>query len=231
LVTQAGISHEGNVYAVSFSEDGQTLASVGSDNALRLWNKENGRLLYEIPRAHTGAILDVSFSPKKKDLVVTASFDSRVKIWNVTPGQRQIVPVTLIGHTGGVKSVSFSPDGQTVVSTSFDNTVKLWDLQGKELQTLTGHTASVLSASFDKDGKTLASADSNGRIILWNFDLNDLVRRSCIWLQDYLASPSASEEEKTLCAEPNRPPSQPLATSGPLQWMSSLRDFVGNALR
>ncbi len=231
LVTQGDISHEGYVYGVSFSADGKTLATVGADNALRLWNIENGRLLYENSRAHTGPILDVSFSPANKHLIATASFDSRVKIWDVTPDQRQIVPVTLIGHTGGVKSVSFSPDGQTVVSTSFDNTVKLWDLEGKELQTLTGHTASVLSASFDKDGKTLASADSNGRIIFWNFDLNDLAKRSCIWLQDYLASPTASDEEKALCAGPNQLPSQPLATSGPLQWIASARDFVGNALR
>ena len=34
---------------------------------------------------------------------------------------------TLKGHDGSVWSVAFSPDGQRVVSGSFDETVKIWD--------------------------------------------------------------------------------------------------------
>ena len=51
---------------------------------------------------------------------------------------------TLQGHTGGVTSVAFSPDGKRIVSGSEDKTVKVWDAAtGQETLTLKGHTDAV----------------------------------------------------------------------------------------
>jgi WD40 repeat protein len=80
----------------------------------------------------------------------------------------------LEGHNSGITSVSFSPDGQMIASVSLDNTIKLWSLQGRELQTLQGHRNWVRSVSFSPDGEMIASASDDGTIKLWSLDGREL---------------------------------------------------------
>jgi WD40 repeat protein len=47
-----------------------------------------------------------------------------VKVWDAGTGQETL---TLKGHTSGVKSGAYSPDGMRLASASYDQTVKVWD--------------------------------------------------------------------------------------------------------
>ncbi|MFI9808265.1 hypothetical protein ACIHEJ_28515 [Streptomyces sp. NPDC052301] len=85
----------------------------------------------------------------------------------------------LSGHNGAVYLTSFSPDGHTLATASYDRTVRLWDVRDpsrpKPLgKPLTGHTSWVSSAVFSPDGHTLASAGDDGTIRLW--DVTDPAR-------------------------------------------------------
>ena len=65
--------------------------------------------------------------------------------------------------------ISYSPDGKTIASCSYDKTIKLWNAEdGKEIITLKGHTNKVLGISYSPDGKTIASCSSDNTIKLWN---------------------------------------------------------------
>ena len=63
----------------------------------------------------------------------------------------------------------FSPDGDTVVSTSLDGTVALWDARSATLhETLAGHSGSVQQPVFSSDGQTLYTASHDGTAIAWD---------------------------------------------------------------
>ncbi len=80
------------------------------------------------------------------------------------------VSATLSGHNEVVYSVCFSPDGNTIASGSFDNTIKLWDASTGTLKTtITEGGNYVLSVRFSSDGKTIASGSAADNIIkLWD---------------------------------------------------------------
>ena len=108
---------------------------------------------------------------------------------------------TLQGHTSAVTSVSYSPDGQTLVSGSWDGTIRLWDVvSGQEKATLQGHTNWVWSVSYSPDGQTLASGSEDGTILLW--DMAPYVTPSPATAID-AASPSLPTQTELLANYPN----------------------------
>ncbi|MBE9230919.1 PD40 domain-containing protein, partial [Cuspidothrix issatschenkoi LEGE 03284] len=106
----------------------------------------------------------------------------------------------LKGHTSTVNNASFSPDGKTIVTASYDNTARVWDLSGKQLAELKGHTSTVNNASFSPDGKTIVTASYDNTARVWPaHNLDKLLSRGCEWLNDYLVINPQELEKLQVC--------------------------------
>ena len=85
------------------------------------------------------------------------------------------------GHSKYVTSVSFSPDGKTVVSGSWDVTIILWDVAtGNNIKTLKGHRNRVVSVSFSPDRKTVVSGSDDGTVRWWDVETGENIKTADI---------------------------------------------------
>jgi WD40 repeat protein len=177
------IGHEHEVFAVAYSPDGKTLASGSGDRTVKLWDVRGGHCLNTLT-GHTNWVRSVAFSPDGK-LLASSGADHTIRLWDFrlailefglaedsTQNQSKIQnpkSKILTGHSGWVRSIAFSPDGEVLASASSDRTIKLWDHEtGDCLRTYTGHQSSVYSIAFSSAGDLIVSGSGDRTVKLWD---------------------------------------------------------------
>jgi WD40 repeat protein len=75
-------------------------------------------------------------------------------------------------HETAVSSAAFSPDGKSILTGSYDNTARLWDLQGNIVQVFRGHVGPIWSVAFSPDGKSILTGSSDNTARLWDLHGN-----------------------------------------------------------
>jgi WD40 repeat protein len=80
-------------------------------------------------------------------------------------------------HGSVITSLAYSKDGKTIVTGSWDTTVRFWDASsGKELRVFRVSEAPVLAAGLSPDGKTLATAGRDMQVRLWDAPTGKLLQ-------------------------------------------------------
>ncbi|WP_253182189.1 WD40 repeat domain-containing protein, partial [Candidatus Marithrix sp. Canyon 246] len=73
------VGHTWSVNAVAYSPDGSRIVSGSSDETLKIWDANSGKLLSSL-EAHTEGVSGVAFSPSGH-LIYSASYDRTIKVW------------------------------------------------------------------------------------------------------------------------------------------------------
>ncbi len=163
------------VYDAIFSPDGRTLAAVGADLHLRLWDMtqdtfpeciEAGKTITESGEQD---IFSVAFSPDGSALACGGN--QVIHLWH-----GEDAPLILRRPSSWVLALAFSPDGTTLVSSGSDHTVCLWDAaRGALRASLHGHKETVYKVAFTPDGGLVASCSFDGTIKFWDLQSGECV--------------------------------------------------------
>ena len=89
--------------------------------------------------------------------------ENRIILWDTETKAKR---TELEGHTSGICTLAFSPDGTTLASGSYDGTIRFWNPStGKEISTFaTGHSKYITSLAFSNEDTILTSVDFNGTV-------------------------------------------------------------------
>ncbi|GHO49954.1 hypothetical protein KSX_81170 [Ktedonospora formicarum] len=148
--------HKDQVYTVAWSPDGTRLASGSEDKTLQIWDATTGNhlLVYQAQ----DKVESVTWSPDGTSIAAaTSDKDPVVRIWHASLG----TPITVYrGHSAGVFSLSWAPDGKRIVSGSADDTAQVWNaITGRIITTYPdAMTGGAVCVSWSPDGKYIASS-------------------------------------------------------------------------
>jgi eukaryotic-like serine/threonine-protein kinase len=151
--------HRGAVFALAFSPDGETLATAGLDQAIKLWDYVSGREVHEL-KGHTGPIWSLAFDPTGRRLA-SASWDKTVKVWAAKQPQAFRMLPGLPGY-----SVRFSPDGKHL-SCGGASVALLEVTSGEPTFSIPGYRNGDTLVAWSPDGHLLAAGGTDQLVTLW----------------------------------------------------------------
>ncbi len=162
------VGHKKSVTSLAVSSDSTRFFTGSEDKTVKIWNTITGKSIKTL--RHDEVVTSVKYHSFSK--IISAS-DENVYVWNSFLGT---CLATIKCHDANISSISISPSGDKLMTTSWDSYVKIWDLKTQELlSTLKEHTNPVSCGLFSSDGKCVltGSFDETVRVSMINISTNE----------------------------------------------------------
>lgn len=166
--------HYFDMNTLSYSSDGQYIATGGDDGKIKIWNTVSGFCFVTFSE-HSSAISAVEFA-KQGQVLFSASLDGTVRAFDLVRYRnfRTFTSPSPVQFS----SLAVDDSGEVVAAGSTDSfQIFMWSVQtGKLLDVLSGHEGPVSSLAFSPTGNILASGSWDKSVRLWNvFDRSHAV--------------------------------------------------------
>jgi WD40 repeat protein len=147
---QCSLGYHSSVPSVTWSPDGDIIATSSVLGSVRLWSSSSGALVRDIPNTqHTTC---VAWNPTSATLAAV-SLTRTVTVLDTRSG---LVLYVLKGHIAVVEAVRWSPDGCKLATGSADGAVKVWDGRSGALTNVLEEKGQVTALAWSPDGARLA---------------------------------------------------------------------------
>jgi WD40 repeat protein len=165
--------HNAAVSELTFSPDKNHFATEAADEKAMIWSLDSDKGI--ALNGLTGTKAALAFSPDGTMLATEGGPGTSLgalptgeypaTVWDVATGKKKF---TLWGHTDYIANVSFSPDGNAIVTSSGDSTARLWTSDGQLVKELKGHSRPLAMALFSPDGKFVVTASADNTVRVWD---------------------------------------------------------------
>lgn len=188
-----------DVTSVTWSPDGQFLATGCYDGMARIWDNQ-GNLKKEL-KEHTGPVFSLKWN-KSGDHILSGSYDRRAIVWDVSSGQ----PIkSFLLHSAPVLDVDWK-DSDTFATCSSDMAIYICKLSSKDAlpsNHLKGHTDEVNAVCWSPGGAYLASCSDDSTAKIWSAEdglLHDLIghTKEIYTVRWTLTGPGSNNPDKPL---------------------------------
>ncbi|HVK13719.1 MAG TPA: WD40 repeat domain-containing protein, partial [Gemmataceae bacterium] len=156
------LRHPGSVRRMAVSGDGRLLAAAGFGASVSLWDLTTRTALPPIVHEGRSGVGVVAFGPD--DAVLLTTFDKTAYLWDPKTG----TPIAKCdGHDRGIEAAAFSRDGKTLVTGSWDGTVRLWEVPSGRALGRRSHDGPVTAVAVSPDGRMIATGCQDNTARLW----------------------------------------------------------------
>jgi WD40 repeat protein len=162
--------HEDTIWEVTASPDSQFIAATGGDD-ITLWQTD-GKLRQVISGSPVRSIVFSQAQNSDRWLLAAGGSDRQLRIWQGNPEASKVMELqrSFTGLDASIYALAFTPDQQAIAVAGDDQTIKIWTLEGKLLQSFWAHKERIWKLAFSSNGKQLASASEDGTVKLWQRD-------------------------------------------------------------
>jgi WD40 repeat protein/tRNA A-37 threonylcarbamoyl transferase component Bud32 len=157
------LRHDARVLSVAISPDGSAVLSGGFDGKIHVWNAQTQQPLRD-PLEIGKPVYAIVYSPDGSKILIASGTEAR--LWNPDIWQPE---VEIIRHKDEVYTAAFSPDGRALLTGSFDNTARLWDLAtGHQVGQSLEHGGIVMAVAFTPNGRVAVTGSADGTSRTWS---------------------------------------------------------------